>query len=89
MVKENYRIQQLTEQIIEQITEQIDKLQKENEKMKKCIEYYADKNNWDTTYSKYYGAGSMIIKDFKWFNNEKKYIGGQRARKCLKQLKEK
>jgi hypothetical protein len=65
---------------IEALSNKVNALLKENQKLKECVEFYADITKW---------SGLTILdqdhnKTFEDSNNI--YIGGKRARQCLKEL---
>ncbi len=61
----------------------IDDLQRQNELMRECLEFYASKNNW----CGYGGECETIIEDKEKSDNGVT-VGGKRARSCLEQVKE-
>ena len=60
---------------------ELEKLQTENEKLIKCVEFYADVHNWKSGFS-------LKVDDTKLTNTNQLRRGGKRARQCLQELKE-
>jgi len=66
-------------------------LMRENEKLKKCVEFYAESDNWTSNSGKVgYGIGLAVHDtDFENVPNERtdmRWAGGKRARQCLKEI---
>lgn len=61
--------------------EKIEKLQAEKEKLIRCVEFYADVNNWKSGFS-------LKVDDTKLTKTNQLRRGGKRARQCLQELKE-
>ena len=65
---------------ISQLKEKLELSQKENKKMRKCVEFYACEDQWDGPYLS--GDSEFIeIKDGAGY-----HLNGKRARQCLKEL---
>lgn len=66
------------------LKDQLEKLQAERQKLRECVEFYADVNNW------YDDCGDCLFDNIKCdMSNQDQYdgIGGKRARQCLKEIK--
>ena len=61
----------------------INKLQTQNSKLKECVEFYANKDNW---YINDADGFKMIIASRDTEGSE--WVGGKRARQCLKELEQ-
>lgn len=65
--------------------QKIERLTEENKKLRECLSFYANENNWKTDST---GCWDIITTDD---YDEQGYefpIGGKRARQCLKELEE-
>ena len=74
-------------QVIEKLQIENEKLEKENKKLRECIEFYAKQENWDNN-----GRATPITdigkKDMENFGGNM-FFGGKRARKTLNELDKK
>ena len=81
--------------IYEDKNREIEKLKQENEKLRECVEFYANKDNWSD--NDLFGCPSSIIGDSEYgketYEYKHKYqfskhltLGGKKARQTLKDL---
>lgn len=77
----NFVSKEKASEALEDISSTFDKQQKEIDKLKKCLEYYANGSNW-------FGNDSMYLEidDFDIYKENGHSIGGKRARQILKEL---
>ena len=73
----------------ERLEDSIKKLKAENEKLKKCVEFYSEVFNWRDS-GQYYGHGTIKTDDKEDLSDDDRVrlFGGKRARQVLKELEE-
>lgn len=69
---------------IEEIKEEIKRLKEENEKLRECLGFYADHENWNT--SSVFGSVFSDIDDADIESIKSYSFGGKLARKTLNEL---
>lgn len=70
------------------LIEKIEKLQKENELLKKCVEFYADKKTYNRSATSNV-AREVVAQDCDNQPNYAQYCAGKKARECLVKLEQK
>ena len=69
------------------VIDYVKKLQKENELLRECVEFYGKSLNWSNSNGSSYYEDFLLIKgDSESFGRES--VGGKRARECLAKLGE-